>query len=147
MNNVETILTYLDQKLEASVELTLYGRAALFLGFEHPPEEYAMSQDIDAVLWKGQAEMLLETTNFWEAVNDVNELLVDQELYISHFFVYFKPIFSRSIAPGLECTPTPHSFLIPIGQHWNACQVAPGELVHTHGCWNEKNLVHLTGAH
>ena len=86
MNNAETILTYLDQKLNTCVELTLYGRAALFLGFECPPEEYALSRDVDAILWKGQVEMLLETTNFWEAVNDVNNALTDQELYISHFF-------------------------------------------------------------
>ncbi len=64
MNNAEKILTALDRKLTASVELTLYGRAALFLGFEHPPAEYALSRDVDAVLWKGQAEMLLEILNF-----------------------------------------------------------------------------------
>lgn len=86
MNNAEMILTCLDQKLNARIELTLYGRAALFLGFKYPPDAYALSRDVDAVLWKGQAEMLLETTNFWEAVNDVNEELTDQELYISHFF-------------------------------------------------------------
>lgn len=86
MNNAHTILTYLDRKLTTRIELTLYGRAALFLGFEHPPDEYALSRDVDAVLWKGQAEMLLETSNFWEAVNDVNDALTDQELYISHFF-------------------------------------------------------------
>ncbi|MCP4398330.1 MAG: hypothetical protein GY801_13660 [bacterium] len=86
MNNAERILTALDRKLNACVELTLYGRAALFLGFESPPQEYALSKDVDAVFWKGQAEMLLETTNFWEAVNAVNRELADQELYISHFF-------------------------------------------------------------
>lgn len=86
MNNAETILTCLDQKLQTRVELILYGRAALLLGFDHPLDEYALSRDVDAVLWKGQAEMLLETTNFWEAVNQVNDEMADQELYISHFF-------------------------------------------------------------
>ncbi len=86
MNNAERILTALDLKLNSCIELTLYGRAALFLGFDRPPQEYALSRDVDAVFWKGQAEMLLETTNFWEAVNEVNRELTDQELYISHFF-------------------------------------------------------------
>lgn len=86
MNNAEKILTALNRKLNSRIELTLYGRAAIFLGFESPPEESALSRDVDAVFWKGQAEMLLETTNFWEAVNEVNRELADQELYISHFF-------------------------------------------------------------
>jgi hypothetical protein len=86
MNNAEIILACLDQKLNARIELTLYGRAALLLGFESPPDEYALSRDVDAVFWKGQAEMLFETTNFWTAVNEVNHELTDQELYISHFF-------------------------------------------------------------
>jgi hypothetical protein len=86
MNNADKILTCIDRKLTTNVELTLYGRAALVLGFEHPPDEYALSRDVDVVLWKGQAEMLLDATNFWEAVNAVNAELTDQELYISHFF-------------------------------------------------------------
>ncbi len=86
MNNAEIILACLDQKLNARIELTLYGRAALLLGFECPPDEYALSRDVDAVFWKGQAEMLFETTNFWTAVNEVNHELTDQELYITHFF-------------------------------------------------------------
>lgn len=86
MNNAEMILNSLNRRLTSQIELTLYGRAALFLGFEQPQNEYALSRDVDAVLWKGQAEMLLETSNFWEAVNAVNTELTDQELYISHFF-------------------------------------------------------------
>ncbi len=86
MNNAVKILTTLDQKLNAVVDLTLYGRAALVLGFEHAPQECALSQDVDAVFRKGQAEELLATTNFWEAVESVNAELADQGLYISHFF-------------------------------------------------------------
>lgn len=87
MNNAEQILRSLDAKLETNVELTLFGRAALQLGFEHPLADYALSQDVDAVLWIGQAEELNSSTNFWPAVEHVNAELIDSGLYISHFFV------------------------------------------------------------
>jgi len=86
MTNAEQILSMLDSELSASVELTLYGRAALQLGFSDAPDEYALSRDVDAVFWIGQAEKLNETTNFWEAIDKTNDNLADQELYISHFF-------------------------------------------------------------
>jgi len=50
VNNALVILDALDQLLEAPVDLTLYGRAALALGFHDPPEEYAWSRDVDVVL-------------------------------------------------------------------------------------------------
>lgn len=86
MRNADRILQSLDAKLTARAELTLYGRAALALGFPDPPHEYALSRDVDAVLWVGQAEMLNERTNFWQAVNAVNEELSSDDLYVSHFF-------------------------------------------------------------
>jgi len=86
MTNAERILRALDAQLNARVELTLYGRAALTLGFSDPPDEYALSHDVDAVLWRGQAEALVGSTNFWQAVADVNTLLAEEELYVSHFF-------------------------------------------------------------
>ena len=86
MNNAERILHLLDRKLEHDVELTLYGRAALQLGFDSPPDEFAWSKDVDAVLWLGQAEELASTTTFWDAVQALNEELADKGLYISHFF-------------------------------------------------------------
>jgi hypothetical protein len=58
MSNAERILRALDSHLNQVVELTLYGRAALQLGFPNPPEEYARSHDVDVVLWLGQAEEL-----------------------------------------------------------------------------------------
>jgi len=86
MNHAQVILSTLDAKLNGPVELTLYGRAALQLGFSDAPAECAVSHDVDAVFWTGQAEALAQTSNFWEAVEAVNAELADQELYISHFF-------------------------------------------------------------
>lgn len=86
MNNAEFILTQLDEVLSDPVELTLYGRAALQLGFPSPPPEYASSLDVDGVLWTGQAEELAEHTDFWTAVDRVNRDLAPQHLFISHFF-------------------------------------------------------------
>ena len=86
MNHAKIILECLDRHLSDPVELTLYGRAALALGFRRVPEDYALSRDVDAVLWLGQAEQLNETTNFWPAVEQTNEEMADGDLYISHFF-------------------------------------------------------------
>ena len=70
MSNARRILDGLDARLEQDVELTLYGRAALHLGFDNAPEEFAWSKDVDAVLWLGQAEELAERTGFWDATSD-----------------------------------------------------------------------------
>lgn len=86
MSTALTILGTLDAALTGSVDLTLYGRAALQLGFDQPPAEFALTRDVDAVLWSGQAEQLLAETDFWNAVEIANAALADQELYISHFF-------------------------------------------------------------
>lgn len=86
MSNAQRILMLLDAQLTSRIDLTLYGRAALHLGFPSAPKEHALSRDVDAVLWLGQAEELSEKTNFWNAIEHVNQKLADQELYISHFF-------------------------------------------------------------
>jgi hypothetical protein len=86
MTNAERLLGAVDERLNGPVELTLYGRAALYLGFQNPPEDFAVSRDVDAVLWLGQAEEMVAQTNFWDAIEEVNALYSDQELYISHFF-------------------------------------------------------------
>jgi hypothetical protein len=86
VNNAQKILAALDAKLNKPVELTLYGRAAFVLGFKNAPREFARSKDIDAILWIGQADELARTTNFWEAIEEVNREFRNQELYISHLF-------------------------------------------------------------
>ena len=86
MSHADRILACLDANLTSRIELTLYGRAALTLGFDETPEDYALSRDVDVVLWLGQAEALNESTNFWEAVDQTNKDLAEDELYVSHFF-------------------------------------------------------------
>ncbi len=84
--NAQIILQELNERLDVPVELTLYGRAAIQLGFPNPPQDTLLSLDVDAVFWLGQAEQLNEQTNFWEAIDQVNKRLGHQGLYISHFF-------------------------------------------------------------
>lgn len=97
--NALTILRALDDRLESTVELTLYGRAALQLGFQSPPPEALLSRDVDAVFGLGEAEELAEKTDFWEAVDVVNRDLEDRNLYVSHFFaedqVVMRPSWKR----------------------------------------------------
>jgi len=85
-SNAELILEALDERLDTRIELTLYGRAALHLGFAQGPPEFAFSADIDAVLWVGQAQELADRSNFWEAVEEINLKLAKDGLYASHFF-------------------------------------------------------------
>jgi hypothetical protein len=87
VNNAQRIILALDSRLNGRVDLTLYGRAAIQLGFDAPPEGAVVSRDVDAVLRLGQAEELNRATNFWQAVEEVNRELAGDDLYISHFFV------------------------------------------------------------
>ncbi len=86
MSNAERLLTRLDALLEADVDLTLYGRAALLLGYPAPKPEYALSLDVDAVLWIGQAEELDAGGNFWEALEQINDEFEEDGLYMTHLF-------------------------------------------------------------
>jgi hypothetical protein len=108
MTNAENILSRLDEKLISRVDITLYGRAALHLGFPNAPEDHALSRDVDAVLWLGQAEDLNDKTNFWEAIESVNEELAERDLYISHFFTEDQVILR----------PDWHKARIPINRTW-----------------------------
>jgi hypothetical protein len=113
MTNAVKLLDALDVRLDSPVELTLYGRAALHLGFANPPAEYALSRDIDAVLWLGQAEDMAERGNFWESVEEVNRLFADQELYVSHFFEETQVVL----------TPEWRSKRVPIQGQWKQLRV------------------------
>lgn len=95
MSNSLRLLKRLDELLDSSVELTLYGRAALELGFSNPKPEYSRSLDVDIVLWIGQAEELERTGNFWDALELLNKEFDADGLYISHLFEENQVILSR----------------------------------------------------
>ncbi len=86
MSNAERLLSRLDELLDTNVDLTLYGRAALLLGYADPKREYALSLDVDAVLRVGQAEELERSGNFWEALEQINDEFEDNGLYMTHLF-------------------------------------------------------------
>ncbi len=86
MSNSAKLLKRLDELLDSPVELTIYGRAALELGFQNPKPEYGRSLDVDIVLSLGQAEEMEATGNFWNALKILNSEFDADGLYISHLF-------------------------------------------------------------
>ncbi|MBN1864507.1 MAG: hypothetical protein JW808_06365 [Victivallales bacterium] len=94
LSNSIRLLTRLDELLESPADITLYGRAALELGFPNPKHEYSRSLDVDIVLWMGQAEELQKSGNFWDALQMVNDEFAEGGLYISHLFEEHQVILS-----------------------------------------------------
>lgn len=86
MNNPLHILQTLDRHLTAPAELTLFGRAALALGYAGSPAAFATTQDVDAILplsWLAAAD---ENLDFWQAQQRTNAELEPEGLYITHLF-------------------------------------------------------------
>lgn len=86
VNNPLRILQTLDRHLTRATEITLFGRAALALGYEDSPPEFAASQDVDAILplaWLGAED---QNIDFWEAQAKTNAELQPEGLYITHLF-------------------------------------------------------------
>lgn len=50
MNNPLRILQTLDRHLTKPAEITIFGRAALALGFPNSPAAFATTHDVDAIL-------------------------------------------------------------------------------------------------
>jgi len=86
VNNPLRILQTLDHHLTRPAEITLFGRAALALGYEDSPPEFAGSHDVDAILplpWLAAED---ENMDFWQAQVKTNAELQPQGLYITHLF-------------------------------------------------------------
>ena len=86
MNNPLRILQTFDRHLTAPAELTLFGRAALALGYADSLAPFASTQDVDAILplsWLAAGEQNLD---FWNAQQRTNAELEPDGLYITHLF-------------------------------------------------------------
>ena len=88
MNNPLRILQTLDRHLTAPAEITLFGRAALALGFTGPagPAAFAATHDVDAILPLGWLAAEDENLDFWEAQQRTNAELEPDGLYVTHLF-------------------------------------------------------------
>ncbi len=86
MDNASLILQTLDEHLDHSVRLVLYGRAALQLGFENPPSGVAHSKDVDCIIPLSDLDSLTADLGFWDAQEATNDKLRPLGLYITHLF-------------------------------------------------------------
>jgi hypothetical protein len=96
MNNPLQILRTLDRHLTKPAELTIFGRAALALGFPNSPAELGSTHDVDAIM---PVELGEPNEDFWLAQQATNEELEAKELYITHLFseldVILRPIWKE----------------------------------------------------
>lgn len=86
MDNPSLILQTVDKHLNHEVRLVVYGRAALWLGFDGSPPEAARTQDVDAIISIVQESELEADSQFWDAIEAANVELAARGLYITHLF-------------------------------------------------------------
>jgi hypothetical protein len=86
VNNPLLILQTLDRHLDHPVELTLYGRAALALGFPSHEPRHETTQDVDAIIPLAQLDRLRADDQFWAARDATNAELAVRGLYLTHLF-------------------------------------------------------------
>ena len=99
----ERLLLALDESLDHDVRLIIYGRSAIWLGFDNPPAAAATTQDVDAIIPNDQVQALADDLRFWDARDAVNERFKSEGLYITHLFpeseVFLRRDWMRHIVP------------------------------------------------
>jgi hypothetical protein len=86
MSNPLRILRTLDEQLTLPAEITLFGRAALALGYLKAPSHFHNTQDVDGILPLTWFRPPDEHQDFWEAVEHTNIKLESDGLYLTHLF-------------------------------------------------------------
>lgn len=106
MSNAARIVSALDSLLTAPASLIIYGRASIALGFENPPEATQQSLDVDALLTTSYESAFAEVPEFWTAQEQLNTLLADEGLYMTHIFpadmVFLRRQWEGEIVPVLR---------------------------------------------
>jgi hypothetical protein len=86
MSNPLRILRAFDRHLTCPADMTLFGRAALALGFPNAPAGFHNTRDVDAILsfeWLSSQD---ENMDFWLAQQSTNAELSKDGLYLTHLF-------------------------------------------------------------
>ncbi|HEV2693498.1 MAG TPA: hypothetical protein VG347_11430 [Verrucomicrobiae bacterium] len=86
VNNPLHILQTLDRHLTKPAEITLFGRAALALGYVNAPAEFAATRDVDAILPLSWLAAEDNNMDFWLAQQRTNIELQAEGLYLTHLF-------------------------------------------------------------
>jgi len=101
--NPVRLLRALDEGLKHEVRLILYGRSAVWLGFDNPPAAAATTKDVDAIIPEPQVQALSDDLEFWDARDAVNERFKAEQMYITHLFpeneVFLRMNWLASIVP------------------------------------------------
>lgn len=100
MNNPLRILQTLDRHLATPVEINLFGRAALALGYAASPAAFAATHDVDAILPLAWLESEDENLDFWEAQQRTNAELESEGLYLTHLFREFEIVLTPDWLSG-----------------------------------------------
>jgi hypothetical protein len=76
------------------------------LGFHDPPEATARSLDVDVILTTSHEEAFQTAPEFWDAQGELNRLLADEGLYMTHIFpadmVFLRRQWESEIVPVLR---------------------------------------------
>lgn len=86
MSNPLRILSTLDQHLTLPTEITLFGRAALALGYPQSPRHFHNTQDVDGILPLSWLQPVNTHQDFWQAIERTNLELEPEGLYLTHLF-------------------------------------------------------------
>lgn len=86
MSNPLRILNALDKHLSIPSELTLFGRAALALGYSPSHSHFHNTQDVDGILPLAWLEPPDLHEDFWLALQRTNAELEPDGLYVTHLF-------------------------------------------------------------
>jgi hypothetical protein len=86
MSNPLRILNTLDKYLVSPAEITLFGRAALALGYAQAPAHFHNTQDVDGILPMAWLQPPEAHEDFWQAVQQTNAELEPEGLYLTHLF-------------------------------------------------------------
>jgi hypothetical protein len=84
--NPDRLLVALDEHLDHTVRLVIYGRAAVWLGFDGVPLEVGRTRDVDGILSEDDVAALNTDMQFWDARDAVHKRFQNEGLYITHLF-------------------------------------------------------------